>query len=90
VAGRPDQDARQGCRPRLLGTAGSRVRTHDEPSEPIELDDGRIAVHIDQTIRTPAGSPVSDGRFIHVYQIRDGLAARLDIESPTMSDAEHG
>ena len=45
----------------------SRVHTHDEPSEPIELDDGRIAVHIDQRIRMPDGSPVSTARFIHAH-----------------------
>jgi ketosteroid isomerase-like protein len=59
----------------------SRIHTHDEPSEPIELGDGRIAVHIHQTVRTPDGALVSTAHFIHVYRIRDGLAARLDIKS---------
>jgi ketosteroid isomerase-like protein len=58
----------------------TRVRPHDEPGEPVELGGGRIAVHVDQTVRTPDGSPVSTGRFRHVFHLRDGLVTRLDIE----------
>jgi ketosteroid isomerase-like protein len=57
-----------------------RVHAHDEPGEPTDLGDGRIAVPVDQTVRTPAGALVSTGRFVHILHIRDGLAARLDIE----------
>lgn len=57
-----------------------RVHTHDEPSEPVELDDGRIAVLIDQTVRTPDGALISTGHFRHLFRFRDGKAARLDIE----------
>jgi ketosteroid isomerase-like protein len=58
----------------------TRVHTHDEPSEPVELGDGRIAVRVDQTVRTLDGSPVSTARFVHLFQLRDGLTARMDIE----------
>ncbi|AGZ42888.1 nuclear transport factor 2 family protein [Actinoplanes friuliensis] len=57
------------------------TRTHDEPGDPVDLGDGRIAVRINQTVRRPDGSPVSTGRFLHVFEIRDGLAARLDIKT---------
>lgn len=65
----------------------TRLHTHDEPSKLVDLDDGRIAVRVDQTVRTPDGSPVSTGRFLHFFQIRDGLAARLDIERDDISTA---
>ena len=58
----------------------TRTRTHDEPGEPVELGEGLISVAVDQTVRTTDGSPVSAGRFRHVFRFRDGLAARLDIE----------
>jgi nuclear transport factor 2 (NTF2) superfamily protein len=58
----------------------TRTHTHDEPSEPVDLGGGRIAVRVDQTVCTPDGTPVSTGRFRHLFQIRDGFAARLDIE----------
>jgi ketosteroid isomerase-like protein len=58
----------------------TRVHTHDEPGEPVDLDGGRITVPVAQTVRTPDGSLVSTGRFRHVFHIRDGLAVRLDIE----------
>lgn len=31
--------------------------------------------------------PVSTGRFLHVFQIREGLAARLDIEREDLRTA---
>ena len=57
-----------------------RVHTHDEPGEPVELDDGRVAVRISQVVTTPDGSPVSTGQFRHFFRIQDGKAARLDIQ----------
>ncbi|MCG5461585.1 nuclear transport factor 2 family protein [Micromonospora sp. MED01] len=59
----------------------TRVHTHDEPIEPVELGDRRIAVRVDQTVRTPDGSPLSTARFVHLFQIRDGLTARMDIKT---------
>ena len=40
-----------------------------------ELPDGRIAVEVDQTVD---GQPM--GRVRHVYTLRDGLVARMDVE----------
>ncbi len=65
----------------------TKIHTHDEPSTPIDLDGGRIAVRVDQTVHTPDGAPVSTGRFLHVFQIREGLAARLDIEGEDLRTA---
>ena len=59
----------------------SRVHTYDEPGEPVPLGDGLIAVQVSQTVLTPDGSPVSTARFVHLFQLRVGLAARLDIEA---------
>jgi hypothetical protein len=80
----------------------SRVHTHDEPSEPIELDDGRIAVHIDQRIRMPDGSPVSTARFIHAHHATSppwpaagqprGIGRRLDVgplAAPPLASLDH-
>ncbi|GAB2620337.1 hypothetical protein Aab01nite_34660 [Paractinoplanes abujensis] len=61
----------------------TRVHTHDDPGEPVDLGAGRIAVHVNQTVRTPDGSPVSTARFVHLFQLRDGLTARMDIEPDT-------
>ncbi|WP_051799941.1 nuclear transport factor 2 family protein [Catenuloplanes japonicus] len=58
-----------------------RVHTHDEAGAIVALGGGRFQVHIEQTVRTPDGTPVSAGRFRHTLLLRDGLAARLDIEA---------
>lgn len=63
------------------------IHTRDEPSNPVDLHGGRIAICVDQTVSTPDGSLVSTGRFLHVFQIRDGLAARLDIEREDLGTA---
>ncbi|MBL7260257.1 nuclear transport factor 2 family protein [Paractinoplanes lichenicola] len=66
----------------------TRVHTHDEPGEPVELGAGRIAVQVNQTVRTPEGSAVSTARFVHLFQLRDGLTARMDIEPERRRPAE--
>jgi hypothetical protein len=43
-------------------------------------DDGRIAVDVHQVVRSPAGDVLSDGPVVHVYALRDGLVARMDVE----------
>jgi ketosteroid isomerase-like protein len=41
---------------------------------------GRIAVHVHQVVRALDGSPISDGRVVHLYTFRDGLVECMDIE----------
>ncbi len=58
----------------------TRTRTHDEPVALADLDDGRIAVHIDQAVRSLEGSLLSTGRFVHLHRVEGGRVTRLDIE----------
>ena len=56
----------------------------DSRVEPVgftEAADGRIAVDVHQTVRDLDGNVLSDGRVTHVYTLRDGLVARMDIVS---------
>jgi hypothetical protein len=53
-----------------------------EPGELSTLPDGRIAVEVEQTVQDLDGNVVASGRVTHVYTLRDGLVARMDIESP--------
>jgi hypothetical protein len=50
------------------------------PERFTERADGRIAVDIHQVVRSPAGEVLSDGVVVHVYELRDGLVARMDVE----------
>ena len=43
--------------------------------------DGRIAVTVHQLVRSPAGDVLSDGDVVHVYALRDGRVARMDVEA---------
>jgi hypothetical protein len=47
------------------------------------LPDGRVAVDVHQTARSLDGQPIADARVRHVYELRDGLIARMDVEEPT-------
>ncbi len=44
----------------------ARTRTHDEPVAFSERHDGRTAVHISQVVRSPNGSVISKGQFLHL------------------------
>ena len=57
----------------------------DPTVEPVEIStrpDGRVAVEVDQTVRDLDGTVIAAGRVRHVYTLRDGLVARMDIETP--------
>jgi hypothetical protein len=43
-------------------------------------DDGRVVVDVHQVIRLLDGSVRDDRMVQHVYTIRDGLVARMDIQ----------
>ncbi len=59
----------------------ARARTHDEPVGFSELDDGRIAVRVDQVVCSHDGAVISRGRFLHLHRIERGLITRMDIEA---------
>src|SRR5438445_3848537 len=44
--------------------------------------DGTIAVEVAQTVRALDGALISEARVAHVYVLRDGLVARMDVEEP--------
>ena len=45
------------------------------------LPDGRVRVRVAQTVRDFQDQILFDGEVNHVYTFRDGLVARMDIES---------
>lgn len=58
----------------------------DSRVEPITISsqpDGRVTVEVHQYAHDLAGEMLWDGRVRHVYELRDGLVARMDIEHPT-------
>jgi SnoaL-like domain len=55
----------------------------DPRVEPVSVDnqlDGRVAVGVHQAVHALDGSLLSDGRVLHVYEMKDGLVARMDVE----------
>jgi hypothetical protein len=55
----------------------------DSRVEPVTIStraDGRIAVDVHQVARNLVGEVLWDGRVLHIYELCDGLVARMDIE----------
>ena len=50
-----------------------------EPQSISEAEDGRVVVDVRQVVRDLEGTLIADQRVQHVYWIRDGLIARMDI-----------
>jgi ketosteroid isomerase-like protein len=50
-----------------------------EPVEITETGDGRVAVDVQQTVRSLDGEMISDGRVGHVYTIRDGRITHMEV-----------
>jgi hypothetical protein len=42
--------------------------------------DGRLVVEVEQTVRDLDGQVVASGTVWHVYEMRSGLVARMDVE----------
>lgn len=57
----------------------TRTHTHDEPVAFSRWPDGRVAVRIDQVVRSLDGSPLTRGSFDHVFRIGGSYIVRLDI-----------
>jgi hypothetical protein len=51
-----------------------------EPVSIVTRPDGHVAVGVSQTVRTLDGDLVAENRVVHVYELHDGLIARMDIE----------
>jgi ketosteroid isomerase-like protein len=57
----------------------------DPRVEPVEIAsraDGRVEVQVHQLVRDLDGKVLADGTVLHVYEMRSGLVARMDIEQP--------
>jgi hypothetical protein len=50
-----------------------------EPERVLALPDGRVQVHVRQIVRSLEGAALSDGHVQHIYTLRDGLIARMDV-----------
>jgi ketosteroid isomerase-like protein len=57
------------------------IDSHVEPESFDEVD-GKIVVQVHQVVRDLGGALLSDQRVDHVYTLRDGLIARMDIRGP--------
>lgn len=55
------------------------IDSHVEPVGFAEDDEGRIVVDVDQVVRDLDGELLSEQRVQHVYMLRHGLIARMDI-----------
>jgi ketosteroid isomerase-like protein len=55
------------------------IEPHVEP-ESFEERDGRVVIGVHQVVRDGDGAVLVDERVRHVYVIRDGLIARMEIE----------
>jgi hypothetical protein len=61
----------------------SEIDPHVEPLDIARLPDGRTAVEVQQTVRGLDGRLLGEGRVRHVYELRAGLVARMDVEEPS-------
>ena len=55
----------------------------DPRVDPVDIGqraDGRVEVRVHQVVRDLDGKVLADGEVLHVYEIRDGLVARMDVE----------
>ena len=53
---------------------------HVEPVEIHRQPDGRLAVEVHQVVHDRSGNLLLDTTVRHIYELRDGLIARMDIE----------
>lgn len=61
----------------------------DSRAEPVAVStrsDGRVVVDVHQHARSLSGEMLGENRVRHIYGLREGLVARMDIEEPS---AEH-
>jgi ketosteroid isomerase-like protein len=63
------------------------IDSHVEPESFDEVD-GKIVVQVHQVVHDRDGALLSDQRVEHVYTLRDGLIARMDIRGPSGPSGE--
>jgi hypothetical protein len=56
------------------------IDPHVEPVAMTTRPDGRVAVEVHQRVRTLDGEPLGEGRVLHVYELRNQLVTRMDVE----------
>jgi ketosteroid isomerase-like protein len=47
-----------------------------------ELEDGRVAVAVEQVVQDGAGALLAEDKVTHLYSFRDGLIVTMNIEDP--------
>lgn len=61
-------------------TQWSEINPHVEPTGYELLPDGRVAVTVHQVVHDLAGTLLMDTTLHHIYQLRDDLIERMDIQ----------
>jgi len=56
------------------------IDPHVDPVDIGPRPDGRVAVEVQQVVRDLEGGVVAAGTVVHVYELRSGLVARMDVE----------
>jgi hypothetical protein len=56
------------------------IDPHVEPVTFTARGPDEVAVDVHQVVRALDGTTLVDGRVTHVYRVRDGLVARMDVE----------
>lgn len=59
----------------------SEINPHVQPVAIDELQDGRLAITVKQTVKDLQGNIIFDGIVKHIYSLQDGLLRRMDIET---------
>jgi ketosteroid isomerase-like protein len=57
------------------------IDSHVSPVGFATLDDGRVSVRVHQVVRDLDGGVLSDSHVRHVYEFREGVVARMEIEA---------
>ena len=58
----------------------SEIDPHVEPLTFTARGPDEVAVEVHQVVHALDGATLVDGRVTHVYRVRDGLVARMDVE----------
>lgn len=59
----------------------SEINPHVQPVAVDELQDGRLSITVQQTVKDLQGNIIFDGIVKHIYSLQDGLLRRMDIET---------
>lgn len=70
----------------ILDTSVAELDFWVEPVTVSTRSDGRVAVDVRQGARNQTGEVVGKRRVLYVYELRDGLVARMDVEEPAAAN----